>query len=120
MAPGVALVTLLRCVAAYGHDSGQAALEAFTAGIDKINKRNSRTPKPDFESLEDAHNLDELDAALARLAVLRPKARRRVLEAVLACIQHDHEIQLAEHELFRAIAATLGCPIPPAAAVKPS
>jgi len=38
---------------------------------------------------------------------------------VLACIRHDHHIELAEHELFRAIAATLGCPVPPTAAIDP-
>ena len=40
-----------------------------------------------------------------------------VLAAVLACIRHDGHIGIAELELFRAIAATLGCPVPPAAAI---
>ena len=97
----------------------EEALAAFMAGVASINKRDTRIPEPSFEPLEDARNLGELDAALARLAGLRPRVRRRVLAAVLACIQHDHHIELAEHELFRAIAATLGCPVPPAASIDP-
>jgi hypothetical protein len=45
--------------------------------------------------------------------MLRPQAKRRVLAGVLATIQHDRRTALAEIELFRAIAATLGCPLPP-------
>lgn len=117
LSPNTALVALLRCVAAYGHDNSTAALAAFRSGIASINKRKSRVPEPRFEPLADARNLGDLDGALARLAVLKPRVRARVLAAVLACIRHDHHITLAEHELFRAIAATLGCPVPPAAAI---
>jgi Zn-dependent protease with chaperone function len=119
LSASAAVVTLLRCVAAYGHDNSTAALAAFKAGVASIGKRKARVPEPSFEPLADARNLGDLDGALARLAVLRPRARARVLAAVLACIRHDHHIELAEHELFRAIAATLGCPVPPAAAIDP-
>ena len=113
---GTALVTLLRCVAAFGHDDSDTALAAFRASVSALAKNGTRIPEPDFESMDAARNLGELDDALARLAAARPVARERVLRAVLECIRHDHRIELAEYELFRAIAATLGCPIPPAAA----
>ena len=119
LSPHAAVVTLLRCVAAYGHDNTAAALAAFKAGVASIGKRTARIPEPSFEPLTDARNLGNLDGALARLATLRPRVRARVLAAVLACIRHDHHIELAEHELFRAIAATLGCPVPPTAAIDP-
>jgi len=119
LSTSAALVTLLRCVAAYGHQSSAEALAAFKAAVASISKRGTRIPEPDFEPLADARNLAELDAALARLASLRPRVRGRVLEAVLVCIRHDHRVELAEHELFRAIAATLGAPVPPAAAIDP-
>jgi hypothetical protein len=35
----------------------------------------------------------------------------------LACIRHDRELRIEELELFRAVAATLECPMPPASAV---
>ena len=120
MSPKAALVTLLRCVAAYGHDNSTVALAAFKTGMASASKRKSRIPEPSFEPLADVRNLGDLDGALARLAGLRPRDRARVLAAVLACIRHDHHIELAEHELFRAIAATLGCPIPPSAAINPA
>ncbi|MGI9258150.1 MAG: M48 family metallopeptidase, partial [Gammaproteobacteria bacterium] len=88
----------------------------FRASVSALAKKGTRIPEPDFTSLDAARNLDELDDALARLAAAKPLARERVLRAVLECIRHDHQIELAEYELFRAIAATLGCPIPPAAA----
>ena len=119
LSPHAAVVTLLRSVAAYGHDNSAAALAAFKAGVASIGKRTARIPEPSFEPLADARDLGSLDAALARLATLKPRVRARVLAAVLACIRHDHHIQLAEHELFRAIAATLGCPVPPTAAIDP-
>jgi len=119
LSTSAALVRLLRCVAAYGHETSAEALAAFKAGIASISKRGTRVPEPDFEPLTDARDLAELDAALARLASLRPRVRGRVLEAVLVCIRHDHRVELAEHELFRAIAATLGAPVPPAAAIDP-
>jgi hypothetical protein len=36
-----------------------------------------------------------------------------VLRAVHATIRADRKIEIDEHELFRAIAATLDCPLPP-------
>jgi len=114
---GPALVALLRCVAAFGHDDSAAALGAFKAGIAAIGPRGARVPEPSFESMDDSRNLRVLDGALARLASLRPRGRKRVLAAVLACIRHDHHIDITELELYRAIAATLGCPVPPAAAI---
>ena len=117
LSSGEALVTLLRCVAAYGHTTGDEALAAFKAGISSVKQARSQAQPPSFESLDQARDLTALDAALARLASLKPAARRKVLAAVLACIRHDHHIQLAEHESFRAIAATLGCPVPPTTSI---
>jgi hypothetical protein len=41
-----------------------------------------------------------------------------VLIALLATIRHDRKIEIVEAELFRAVAAVLGCPMPPAAAIR--
>jgi hypothetical protein len=112
-----ALVKLLSCVAAYGHTTSDEALAAFKVGISTLKHPRSQAPSPSFVPLDEARDLAALDAALARLASLKPAARRSVLAAVLACIRHDHHIQLAEHELFRAIAATLGCPVPPTTSI---
>jgi hypothetical protein len=57
--------------------------------------------------------LHELDGALGRLAELTPQLKRRLLTACAQYISFDHEITIAEGELFRAIAVTLDCPVPP-------
>jgi len=112
-----AVVNLLSCVAAFGHDDPAAALSAYRAGMDRIFSKRSGGAEPDFAALGAVRKLAVLDTALARLNRLHPKAKRRVLEGVLACIREDRQITTAELELFRAIAATLGCPMPPATAI---
>jgi len=114
-----ALVNVLRCVASYGHKDSTAALAAFKAGMIAIGPKGKRIPEPSFDSMTAAQDLSVLDDALIRLADLRPRAKERVLAAILACIRHDRHIDIAELELFRAIAATLGCPVPPAAVIIP-
>jgi len=99
--------TLLRVVAAYGHDDAETGLAAYRAGWAALGAE-PRDPPP----LDSMRDLLRLDAALERLERLAPRAKRRVLEAVLATIRHDHRIGNEELELFRAIAATLGCPVP--------
>src|SRR5690606_18514438 len=83
--------------------------EAYRAGRAALGGDGLPEPAPPLESMRD---LLRLDAALARLSRLAPRAKRRVLEAVLATIRHDRRIGTEELELFRAIAATLGCPLP--------
>lgn len=112
-----AVADLLACVAAWGHDDPQSALEAFHAGLERVSMKPRGLAEPSFSPLEAARTLETLDAALARLDLLRPKDKQRVLAGVLACIRHDRHIATEELELFRAIAATLGCPMPPARAI---
>jgi hypothetical protein len=58
-------------------------------------------------------DLDALDAALTDLEEAAPQVKRRVLEAVVACIAADRQISVTEAELLRAIAGSLGVPMPP-------
>jgi Zn-dependent protease with chaperone function len=57
--------------------------------------------------------LAELDRALTQLAELTPQLKRRLMTACADFISADHEIRVEEAELFRAIADTLDCPVPP-------
>ncbi len=104
-----ACTTLLAVVAAYGHNDTATALDAFHAGCAALGGNTLPEPVPPLESMRD---LLRLDAALERLAQLKPRAKRRVLEALLATIRHDKHVGTEELELFRAVAATLGCPLP--------
>jgi Zn-dependent protease with chaperone function len=111
-----ALVSMLTIVAAFGHESSASARAAYRAGIASLGEPPKRYREPVFEPLAEARNLSALDAAIQRLSRLRPTGKRRVLNAVLTTIRHDRRTDVAEVELFRAISATLGCPLPPQAA----
>jgi Zn-dependent protease with chaperone function len=57
--------------------------------------------------------LVELDRALPQLAELTPQLKQRLVTACAEFISADREISIHEAELFRAIADSLDCPIPP-------
>lgn len=54
-----------------------------------------------------------LDAALDALASVQPLEKPRLLKALGACINADEKVTADEAELFRAIADSLDCPVPP-------
>jgi len=56
---------------------------------------------------------DELGQALQRLRGLAPILKRSVLQACAEGVLHDGRVLLREAELLRAVAASLGCPMPP-------
>ncbi len=58
-------------------------------------------------------NLDRLNRALDRLAMLKPLEKPGLLKACAACITADEEITSNEVEIYRAISAILDCPVPP-------
>ena len=83
-------------------------------------------PKRAFEQARDIVQLSDLsirpnigiqlptvDAALAQLRQLKPLEKPRLLKAIASCIQQDDHISLREAELFRAVADSLDCPVPP-------
>ena len=58
-------------------------------------------------------NLTVLNRALDELVHLKPLEKPQLLKACAACITADKTITMTEAELFRAIADTLDCPMPP-------
>ncbi|MGA2254978.1 MAG: M48 family metallopeptidase [Thermoguttaceae bacterium] len=56
---------------------------------------------------------DSFDAALNQLAQASPAVKRRILQAVVACIAADGKMTVVENELLRAVSAALSCPLPP-------
>ncbi|NBP79352.1 hypothetical protein EBU58_01245, partial [bacterium] len=57
--------------------------------------------------------LDALGDAVDALASIKPKSKRRVVEAIAAIVSHDGVITATEAELLRGVADALGCPMPP-------
>ena len=56
---------------------------------------------------------ETFDAALGQLAQASPAVKRKIIEAVVACIAADGKMTVVENELLRAVAAALACPLPP-------
>lgn len=67
-----------------------------------------------FELMSEAGcGWEPLDAALDRLAGASFYIKKWVLVSALVCLMHDRKITVEEVELFRAIADSLDCPVPP-------
>jgi hypothetical protein len=100
---------VLSTLARKGNEDENAAMEAFRVATEKI-----AAPKAVFEFLpEEACTWNQLNAALDKLNEGSFKVKKWLLGAALACLMHDRTITVEETELFRAIADTLGCPVPP-------
>ncbi|HSC68887.1 MAG TPA: M48 family metallopeptidase [Cellvibrio sp.] len=57
--------------------------------------------------------LADADKALEQLNLTKPLQKPQLLKAMGECALHDGQLNIAEAELFRAIADSLDCPIPP-------
>ena len=108
--PRDAVRTLLINVAAFGHEDGGRARSAYLAGLEAVGWKDDGQS---FDPPAASRDLDRLDASLRALAPLRPRDKLKILRGVLAIIRADREVSVDETELFRAIAATLDCPLPP-------
>ena len=98
---------LISCLAYVGHrqaDEARHALDQAQLHIKPLRLKLLSTQEC---------TLRELSAAISAASQLSPSLKRQVLNAVAACVAADHEITVSEAELFRAIADTLDCPMPP-------
>jgi hypothetical protein len=107
-----AVRTLLATVASFGNADASAARAAYAAGLAAIGWPEA-ADVPAFDSPSVIRDLAKLDEALAALSGLRSAPKLKLLRGVLATIRADGKVELDEQELFRAIAATLDCPLPP-------
>lgn len=99
--------TLLSVIAYAGADSIENAQAAFNS---------SKTILGFDDALlmsESDYSLMDLDVAITRLNCLKPLQKPKLLKAISQCVLADQHITVLEAELFRAIADTLDCPVPP-------
>ena len=101
-------VELLSCLAGWGADDAAAAEHAFACGIRELNLQQTIPMIP-----PDSCGLQMLDDALDQLVRASGAIKKKILAASVACIGADGKVTLEEAELIRAVAASLGCPIPP-------
>ena len=112
-ASGHDVAVLLSCLAHAGGSSQEDAIQAFHRGAEA-------TGLPGLHLLpRDQARLNELSKAVDALARLKPKSKRRVIEAISETVAHDGMITAAEAELLRGVADALGCPMPPLLGITP-
>jgi Zn-dependent protease with chaperone function len=101
---------ILSALANVGSNDAGEIQKAFAAGAPYLRA-------PDNVPLEllarETCGVEELDAALNRLALAVPIIKKNLIEASARVVGADGVILEAEAELIRAIADTLDCPMPP-------
>ncbi|MFP4263677.1 MAG: protease, partial [Halomonas sp.] len=98
------LSRLLSALALAGHREPEAAREAL-AGV-------AAALGVPLDFIAAPATAAELDWALSRLARLRDADRAPLVAAMVCCVEHDGRVTPEEAELLRAVAWSLGCPLP--------
>lgn len=107
------ITVVLSMLARAGSEDQQAVGTAFATGADQLKLiADQLAYLPPEQS-----NLEALDTALDKLASSSLPIRKRLLIAAAHTIGSDQTITVAEGELYRAIAVTLDCPLPPLGAI---
>lgn len=112
-AVGDEISVVLSVLARAGSEDAQAIGTAFATGADQLRLLDNQLS---YLAPEQS-NLAALDSALEKLAVSSLPIRKRLLIAAAHTIGSDQTITVAEGELYRAIAVTLDCPLPPLGAI---
>ena len=66
-----------------------------------------------FEPVPAPVALDRIDAALDRFDRAVPSVKKQLILACAAAVFSDGHVSSNEAELLRAVADTIGCPVPP-------
>ncbi len=104
---------VLSIVARHGHESDDEARAAFAAAVQGLPTLN----RP-IEFSGGEWNFVKLNDAIKELSQLSFEGKKDLLTAVATSIIHDQTITHTEAELFRAIAESLDCPVPPIVATE--
>jgi Zn-dependent protease with chaperone function len=98
---------LLSVLAHAGQRDAAAAEQAFEQGRRSLNLPHGRLRRAE------KNGFAALDDALTALEEAAPRVKRQILQGAVACITADDTVTATEAELLRALAASLGCPMPP-------
>jgi Zn-dependent protease with chaperone function len=93
-------------VSALASASSTETDRAFRAGAAHLDPDKPATLQP-------IRNLRAVDEALSKLSQCSPPVKQRLITAFAATVTADGEVNVAEAELLRAVAATLDVPLPP-------
>jgi hypothetical protein len=98
---------LLSALVQAGHATESDRPTVFQAGIEEL------FTDADSAQYVSEVSLAKVDEALDVLAAVVPNIKRSIVKACIACVVYDQYITVSEAELLRAVADSLGCPIPP-------
>ncbi len=101
-----AALTLLAAIAAAGNSDPAAAEHAFAAGVARLMPGSAVPP------FNPPPNVFALDAGWAALDSLDLPHKRPLIEALVAAVNDDGVLAVAEAELLRTACALLHCPLP--------
>ena len=102
--------TLLSGLAHAAGDESDVVVKAYQSGKAILGDEVETDDQPTGQFA-----LDALDQALTTLASCGPKQKTKLIKAAAATVSADGYLQIQEAELLRAIADSLGCPMPPLA-----
>ena len=102
-----AIHTLFAILAGQGTGDDARARRAYEAGISVVLPEH----RPAYEQIGQWPKA--LADSLARLANLRPFAKKVLIEGLVRCIAHDQKLSVEEGELLRTVCSVLHCPLPP-------
>jgi Zn-dependent protease with chaperone function len=101
---------ILSALANVSSEDAAEVKKAFDAGAPYLRA-------PDDSDLEllplEQCGVNQIDAALNRLALAAPQIKKNVIEACVYVVGADGVVYESEAELLRAVADTLDCPMPP-------
>ncbi len=100
---------LLSALAHGGHDQDAAIEAAFNQGAQSLGTEQIKRIRPKTGFID----LKRVDQAIQQLKSASPQVKKQIISACLKCVGADSKVTVSEFELFRAIADSLDCPIPP-------
>lgn len=102
---------LLSTLAGLGSRNTEEAQEAFRQGMEPF-ETEFGSPLPQLLDASEC-GLAQIDEALDHFDAATPLVKKRLLDACGKTVMADQQVTNDEAELLRAIADTIGCPIPP-------
>jgi Zn-dependent protease with chaperone function len=100
-------------LAAHGHEGGDAAQSAFTAGLEVLGV-DAETTMPRLESWTEV-----LDRALPKLDRLKSAEKEKLVRALITVVLHDGLLAPAELELLRVTCDLIHVPLPMLSTISP-
>ncbi len=102
---------ILSTLAAMSHPDDEASAEAaFARAVSHLRERHRVEPPRQSAA---ACGLKRIEQALDAFALASPVLKKHLLEACSLSVMEDGGVSSREAELIRAVADSIGCPIPP-------